>query len=164
MNEQLLVLHLGSNMGNRLDYLSKALKHLEISFEKPSKISGIYQTAAWGETNQADFLNMAAIYKVSLQPEVVFKTIKNIETEIGRMSREHWHEREIDIDIVFYGNSILKNSVLQIPHAEMQHRRFVLQPLNEICPEYIHPVLNKSVSQLLEECPDKLKVELWKEI
>jgi len=160
--KQFLVLHLGSNMGNRAEYLSNALQKLELFFGKSLKTSSIYQTKAWGQTNQADFLNLAAIYHTSISPPMVFKIIKDIETEIGRIKREHWHEREIDIDIIFYGNEIINNPDLHIPHANMHLRRFVLQPLDEICGDYIHPIFNNTVSQLLKECTDNLKVELWK--
>ncbi len=161
MDKQLLVLHLGSNMGNRIDYLNKALKLLELEFGKALKISNIYETKAWGNNNQPDFLNQAAIYETDILPQTILKTNKKLETEIGRKPRENWHEREIDIDIIFYGNKSIKDQNLEIPHAQMHNRKFVLVPLNEICSEYIHPLLNKTVAELVMQCTDNLNVEKW---
>ncbi len=154
-------MHLGSNMGNRINYLNNALKLLESELEKALKISSIYETKAWGNTHQADFLNLAAIYETAILPQTILKTIKKLETGIGRKPRENWHEREIDIDIIFYGNKIVKEQNLEIPHAQMHNRKFVLVPLNEICPEYIHPLLNNTVAKLLKQCADNLNVEKW---
>lgn len=156
-----LVLHLGSNLGNRLNYLNTALQLLETGFGPPLKISRIYETKAWGINEQPDFLNTALVYQTHFIPNEVLKKIKIIETETGRMPREHWHEREIDIDIIFYGNEIIKEQNLEIPHNKMHLRRFVLQPLVEIIPEFVHPVLNKSNLELLAECKDTLEVNLW---
>lgn len=161
MDKQLLILHFGSNIGNRINYLKEALKKTEAVFGKPLNISGVYQTQAWGFSGQPDFLNMAAIFKTNVEPENVLQKIKNIEVESGRIYREHWHERELDIDIIFYGNNIIEKLELHLPHPRMHQRNFVLVPLNEICPDYIHPVFQKSVSQLLKQCSDKLIVEKW---
>lgn len=148
-------------MGNRINFLSEALKKTEIAFGKPLKISNIFQTQAWGFSSQPDFLNMAAIYETSILAEDALRTIKNIETETGRIHREHWHERELDIDIIFYGNQIIEKPNMNIPHPRMHERNFVLVPLNEICPELIHPVFKVSISKLLEQSTDKLIVEKW---
>ncbi len=161
MDKQLLVLHLGSNMGNRIDYLNKALKLLELEFGKALKISNIYETKAWGNNNQPDFLNQAAIYETDILPQTILKTNKKLEKEIGRKPRENWHEREIDIDIIFYGDKIITEQNLEIPHAQMHKRKFVLVPIKEICQEYIHPLFNKTVAELLKEGNDNLTVEKW---
>ena len=161
LDKQLLILHLGSNMSNRMDYLNTALIVLESAFGKALKTSSIYETKAWGNTHQADFLNQAAIYETAILPQTILKIIKILETEIGRKLREHWHKRERDIDIIFYGNEIVKEQNIEIPHAQMHNRRFVLVPLNEICPEYIHPLFNKTVAELLRQSTDNLNVEKW---
>jgi 2-amino-4-hydroxy-6-hydroxymethyldihydropteridine diphosphokinase len=162
LNDPILVLHLGSNVGNRLLYLNNALKALEAKIGKPLKISGIYETKAWGVTDQPDFLNIAVIYKTHISPAEVLQLIQKIEVMTGRIKRKHWHEREIDIDIVLFGNLVIEEPNLKIPHPRMHHRNFVLVPLNEICPELIHPTLNRSVAELLEQCTDNLYVEKWK--
>lgn len=161
MDKHLLVLHFGSNIGNRIKFLKDALNKTEKAFGKPLATSSIYQTQAWGFSGQPDFLNMAAIYETSIKPEDVLKAIKNIEVETGRIHREHWHERELDIDIIFYDNQIIEKPDVHIPHPRMHERNFVLVPLNEICPDYIHPVFKVSVSQLLKQSTDKLIVEKW---
>lgn len=161
MDKHLLVLHFGSNIGNRIKFLKDALNKTEKAFGKSLATSSIYQTQAWGFSSQPDFLNMAAIYETSIKPEDVLKAIKNIEVETGRIHREHWHERELDIDIIFYDNQIIENPDVHIPHPRMHERNFVLVPLNEICPDYIHPVFKVSVSHLLKQSTDKLIVEKW---
>lgn len=161
MDKHLLVLHFGSNIGNRIKYLKDALNKTEKAFGKSLATSSIYQTQAWGFSGQPDFLNMAAIYETNIQPEDVLKAIKNIEIETGRIHREHWHERELDIDIIFYDNQIIEKPDVHIPHPRMHERNFVLVPLNEICPDYIHPVFKVSVSHLLKQSTDKLIVEKW---
>lgn len=162
MNKQLLVLHLGSNLGNRFGYLQKAITALTANFDKALKQSEVYETKAWGVSEQPDFLNLALVFETELPPLEVLKAIKLLEKEIGRRKRSHWYEREIDIDIIFYGDDIIAEPDLEIPHKQMHLRRFVLQLLNEIIPDVIHPVFNKSVHQLFIECPDPLDVKPWK--
>ena len=159
--KHLLVLHLGSNIGDRFHYLNSALHVLEIEFGKPLKTSGIYETKAWGNTDQPDFLNMVVVYLYEQMPEIILQTIKTIEKIVGRQHRKHWSMREIDIDILFYGNEIIKEQNFEIPHVQMHLRRFVLQPLAEIIPNHEHPVFHKTVNQLLAECPDHLEVKIW---
>ena len=157
-----LILHLGSNLGNRLNYLNAALKMIESELGRIDKTSSIYETRAWGNTSQPDFLNVAIALKCNREPDWILTTLKAIESKIGRQKREHWFEREIDIDIIFYGSLILKEEKLIIPHQMMHLRKFVLVPVNEIYPDYVHPVLNQNVSELLHHCQDNLEVKLWK--
>lgn len=164
MDSSSLVLHLGSNKGNREIYLHKALEALENAFSKPIEISQLYQTAAWGIESQQDFLNIAAVYSSNLEPKKILLLLKTIERKIGRKPNIHWREREIDIDIIFYGNKVFKSHDLEIPHTLMHLRKFVLLPLAEIIPYYIHPVFSKNVKLLLEECNDPLYVKLWKKM
>jgi 2-amino-4-hydroxy-6-hydroxymethyldihydropteridine diphosphokinase len=159
---QPLFLHLGSNLGDRFLQISKAIELLETHFGPALKLSPIYQTKAWGKTNQPDFLNMAAIFLCKMEPLEILGLIKEIEHKLGRKKRGHWYEREIDIDIIFYGNEILNHKTLFIPHKMMHLRRFVLVPMLDLDPSFIHPVLNQNMVDLLANCPDKLEVILWK--
>ena len=156
-----LVLHLGSNLGNKLEMLNSACSLLKTYFGKPVKQSAIYQTAAWGNINQADFLNMAVKYLSDKNPIEILKIVKQIEKKLGRKERTHWDEREIDIDIIFYGDEVINEKKLIIPHQMLHLRRFVLVPLNDIDSNYNHPVLHKTISELLAICNDKLEVKLW---
>jgi len=149
----------GSNIGNRLNNLKKAEYLLNDEFGKATKVSDIYETQAWGKTNQPNFFNQALCYQTSLAPLMLLRTIKNIEKEIGGDHKEKWTARVMDIDIIFYGNLIYEDKQLTIPHALMHLRNFVLIPLNEIEPNYVHPKLQITVNQLLNNSMDKLKVK-----
>ncbi len=123
------------------------------------KQSAIYKTAAWGNTQQDEFYNQAIIFKTALSAQELLKTILNSEAQMGRKRHIKWEPRVIDIDIIFYNNDILTTTDLTIPHPQMQLRNFVLKPIAELVPDYIHPVLNKSIKELLLSCSDQLKVE-----
>jgi len=124
------------------------------------KQSKLYETAAWGVTNQANFVNQALVIKTILKPMALLEGIHLIEKKLGRQKGERWGPRIIDIDILFYGDEILKNEELKIPHAELTNRKFVLVPVHEIIPEHIHPELDKTISILMDECDDTSKVQL----
>lgn len=121
--------------------------------------SGIYETAAWGNTNQPPFLNQAFLLQTDLSAENLLRKIMGIEQEMGRIRTEKYGPRIIDIDILFYNRDIIRLPELIVPHPEIQNRRFALVPLAQIAPGFIHPLLNKSITQLLEECPDTLEVQ-----
>lgn len=157
-----LVLHLGSNMGNPEAMLQSCLVLLEREFGKCYQRSKLYKSAAWGVRDQPDFLNQVLVFLTQRSPIVCLETVKKVEKELGRMPRARWTEREIDIDIVFYGSKVVNQRELIIPHKEIPNRMFVLKPLSEIIPDFIHPVLGLTVTQLLEDTQDKLKVEVWK--
>ncbi|HOJ38610.1 MAG TPA: 2-amino-4-hydroxy-6-hydroxymethyldihydropteridine diphosphokinase [Ignavibacteriales bacterium] len=150
-----IFLALGSNKGDRLSYLNNALIELENNGIKVIKKSSILETKAYGVENQDNFLNMAIQISCDLSPENLLITIKNIEKKVGRTPSFKWGPREIDIDIIYYNNLILnktieKNFQLIIPHPDLHNRNFVLIPLTEIAPNFIHPVLQKTNSALLE--------------
>lgn len=149
----------GSNIGNRAYNLEKARHLLNEAFGEALKISNIYETHAWGKTNQANFFNQALQYQCNLAPLQLLKVIKEIEKKIGGDHKEKWAARLMDIDIIFYEELIFESDSLTIPHALMHLRNFVLIPLNEIAPKYVHPKLKITVSQILEKSMDKLKVE-----
>lgn len=138
---------LGSNVGNRQKFLAGAARALEKHVSRIS-VSSIYQTEPWGEKDQPVFLNACVSGQTSLKPEELLDFLKSIEKSLGRKHTEKWGPREIDIDILFYGNQILKLPGLEIPHPHLAERAFVLIPLSEIAPGLIHPVLKQPISEL----------------
>ncbi|KPJ22915.1 2-amino-4-hydroxy-6-hydroxymethyldihydropteridine diphosphokinase [Streptococcus phocae] len=129
----LVYLSLGSNMGDREGYLTKALEFLAaLPQTKLSRQSHIYETAAWGKTDQADFLNMACQLETDLTPTELLELIQGIEERLDRVRHEKWGPRTIDIDILLFGDLSYETRVLQIPHPYLTQRAFVLIPLLEM--------------------------------
>lgn len=162
-NDQLhkLVLSLGSNQGNRVRNLGEACRQVELFLGKAILISSTYETDPWGFEAPDTFLNQALMIESSLGPDEVLLTVKKIEKEMGREPMvDFYTSRIIDIDIIFYDHLSIKQPDLIIPHPLMQLRKFVLIPLNEIIPDFIHPVFHTTISQMLDQCEDTLKVEL----
>lgn len=152
-------LGLGSNKGERISFIETAINEIaEIEKTKLIRTSSIYETEPWGVNDQGDYLNSAAEIRTDLSAEELLRALKGIESRIGRTVTAKWSEREIDIDLLFYGNDVLNNKTIHVPHAEIENRKFVLIPMNELAPDLIHPVLNRSISELLLETSDDLKV------
>jgi len=151
-------LSFGSNVGDREANIETALKFLDDADVKLIKFSSLYETEPLGNPNQPGFLNCAGIFDTSISATELITEILNIEKTMGRQRTEKWQPRIIDIDILFFGNEIVNENGLSIPHPEMQKRKFVLTPLAEIAPGFVHPVLKKSILTLLSECKDELKV------
>jgi 2-amino-4-hydroxy-6-hydroxymethyldihydropteridine diphosphokinase len=150
---------LGTNLGDREKNLRDAVDLIiQLPHTSLVKQSKIYTTAAWGKTDQPDFLNRVVAISSALLPQQLMESLLLLEERMGRVRNDHWGPRIIDMDILFYGDEVIDSLTLQVPHPEMQHRNFVLVPLNEIAPELIHPVLKKNIAQLLDECSDKLTV------
>lgn len=147
-------LGLGSNLGDRGKNLQDALVYLEKWGVKILRTSSLYETEPFGNKNQNWFFNMAAVGETALSPEHLLKAIDAIEKSLKRERIVQWGPRTIDIDILLYGHEVIDEAGLSIPHPGIQGRRFVLLPLAEIEPGLVHPVLHKSVSQLLNECGD----------
>lgn len=157
MNRTYLLL--GSNMGNSHQQLATAQKYIEKMIGPIIRYSSCYQTAAWGKTDQPDFLNQVIIVETGLTAPATMEAILSIEKKMGRLRTEKNAPRIIDIDILFFNKAIIDEPQLQVPHPQIQNRRFVLIPLNELSANFIHPVSQKSIHQLLRICPDKLAVK-----
>lgn len=159
LDQNKVYLLLGSNMGARLQLLEEAIKNISIQVGKVTAQSSIYETAAWGKTDQPGFLNVAVEVTTALTPLEVLNSALAIEAQLGRVREEKWGTRLIDIDIIFYNNEVLSiPNQLEIPHPEMHNRKFVLVPLVEIAPELLHPVFHTSISSLLAALDDDLPV------
>lgn len=142
-------LSLGSNIGDRMQYLKNAIKQLSAQLSEV-KASSVYQTKPWGKTGQPNFLNMCLMAQTNALPQDLLKKIKLIEKHLGRSSSEKWGPREIDIDILFYDDLIIKEDGLAIPHPEIAARAFVLVPLAELNPDLLHPIKNQPIAELLK--------------
>ena len=149
----------GGNVGNRLSHLQQAITNIEEYCGEIIRKSSVYETAAWGKTDQASFLNQAILLQTDLDAEALMTNILFIEEKMGRQRAEKYGSRIIDIDILFFNDEIISTDSLHIPHPEIQRRRFVLEPMDELAPALIHPVLKKSIHQLLLECSDPLEVK-----
>ncbi|WP_029520350.1 2-amino-4-hydroxy-6-hydroxymethyldihydropteridine diphosphokinase [Persephonella sp. IF05-L8] len=149
-----IFLALGSNIGNRQKNINQAIEFLSKEI-KDIKQAHIYKSKAVGYENQPDFLNTAISGYTDLSPEELLGFVKHIEKQIGRKKRFRWGPREIDIDILFYGNLVLEKENLIIPHPRIHERDFVLKPLCDLEPEFIHPVLKKPLKELLNNLKEK---------
>ena len=157
MNKTFLLL--GTNQGDRAINLTDA--NIKISRELGPIIttSSIYKTAAWGIQNQPDFYNQVIVVNTNYDVLTMLPILQQIETEMGRIRVEKWGPRIIDIDILFYNDSIIDLPNLKVPHPEIQNRMFTLKPLAEVAENFIHPVLNQSLLELMRNCTDPLPVE-----
>jgi 2-amino-4-hydroxy-6-hydroxymethyldihydropteridine diphosphokinase len=150
---------LGSNMGKRRTFLSKAKQLIVAEAGTITAQSSIYQTAAWGNTKQQAFLNQVIVIKTKQEPDALMQTLLNIEQQLGRIRTQKFGPRTIDLDILFYDILVTKTKWVTIPHPAIQDRRFVLVPLAELSPRKIHPVYQQTVTSLLKNCSDNLAVK-----
>ena len=155
-----LFLHSGSNQGQRLEYLTKANQMIEQVIGPILQSSAYYETEAWGKTDQADFINQAVEVETDLSPQQVLHQMLAIENELGRIRQERWAERCIDIDLLFYGQQIIEEINLEVPHPRLHLRNFVLIPMLEIAADFIHPVFNLSIEALYLQSKDRLEVRM----
>ena len=148
---------LGSNVGEREFFLERARKELE-RIGRILKVSAIYETEPLGDSKR-DFLNQVIKLETNLSSVGLFSKLKNIEKKLGRNDRGHWGAREIDLDLLFFADEVSWSQNLKVPHPEIPYRRFVLIPLVEIEPNFIHPIFRLSIQTLLKFCSDKLTVK-----
>lgn len=154
-------LHTGSNQGNRLMHLKQALTMLEERAGIVIRVSKIIETTAWGIRDQPDFLNQAIEAETALDPIGLLDVVLGIEHEMGRVRVQKWGQRLIDIDILYYGDLVWESDRLTLPHPHLQDRNFVLVPLMDIAPHFVHPRFKQTTETLLENCKDTLPTRLY---
>lgn len=159
--EYTVILHTGSNLGDRATYLAAARAAIGAQIGPIQAASAIYETAAWGVEDQPAFLNQALLIHTRLSANAVLRTIQAIEQSAGRAREVRWGARTLDIDILTYDDAVLETPALVLPHPRLSERNFVLAPLCDIAPEWRHPVLQRTAAQLWADCPDTLPAERW---
>lgn len=157
MNRTYLLI--GGNVGDRHQNLQRARQLIEARAGKLLNQSAIYETEAWGKEDQPAFLNQVLHVETALEPQALLQAILQAELEMGRQRNQRYGPRTIDIDILLFNDLTLETPELTIPHPQLPQRRFALMPLAEIAATEIHPVLKKSIDELLLDCPDKLGVK-----
>ena len=148
---------IGSNLGNREENCAIAIKLLEMEGITVSRRSSMIETNPWGVEDQPKFINMAIEIETALQPHDLLALLKKIEGKVGRKATSRWGPRVIDLDILFYNDTVLETGELIIPHPEIEKREFVLKPLTEIAPDKIHPVLKKSIREMLRDLSESIE-------
>ena len=149
-----LVLSLGSNLGNRYAYLLRTIQKIEKYFNSKPVIAHFYETPPWGNENQSRFINTAIYLHPDIPLDQCLKKVQAIEKEMGRIKTEKWGPRMIDIDILFYEDDVVEIDELVVPHQHLHQRAFVLKPLQDILPNFIHPLKKKTIIQLIEDIDD----------
>jgi 2-amino-4-hydroxy-6-hydroxymethyldihydropteridine diphosphokinase len=156
MNKVYLLI--GGNMGDRMANLEQAIHLIHQEIGPIQLASSIYETAAWGNTNQPDFLNQALFLHTQLEASSLMNKLLDIEISMGRKRDVPMGPRTIDLDIIYFNELVISDALITIPHPKIAERRFVLLPLVEIAPDFIHPILNKTNAALLKDCGDSLAV------
>jgi 2-amino-4-hydroxy-6-hydroxymethyldihydropteridine diphosphokinase len=149
----------GGNMGNRVANLDRARELISARAGRLLAVSSLYETSAWGNVPQPDFLNQVLLCETPLSAEDLLAVIMEIEQEMGRYRQQKYGPRVIDIDILFFNEEIMHTDTLTIPHPRLHLRNFTLEPLHEVAPHLVHPIFGKTVARLLAESPDTLDVK-----
>lgn len=158
MERNRVVLLIGGNEGDRLSLLAEARSRIGKRIGDLVGVSEVYETEPWGFDAEQNFLNQGLLVETALGAMEVLEEALAIEAELGRVRHgKGYASRPMDIDLIFYNNEVTDGPRLTLPHPRMHLRRFVLQPLSDIIPDYIHPLFHKSVKELLDECEDEAK-------
>ena len=158
-----VILSVGGNLGKREIFIAQAKNLLEDAFDCEAESSAIYETPAWGFESSNAFLNAVFAFTMAELPSNLMKTIISIERRLGRKRTDTpgYSSRTIDIDVIAIGSQIISNDDLFVPHPKMQDRLFVLKPMADVCPDWMHPIFNQSTAELLKHCTDKSEIKLW---
>ena len=154
MNRERVYLGLGTNSGNKQDNLQRAIEALSLALGLPAACSSFMESEPWGFESKNSFLNCVAAFDTYLSPTELLNTTEDIERRLGRTKKSiggQYSDRTIDIDILFYGNEVIKSERLTVPHPLLHLRDFVLQPLHEIAPQLRHPAMGRTIEELLAE-------------
>jgi 2-amino-4-hydroxy-6-hydroxymethyldihydropteridine diphosphokinase len=161
MAGKIVYIALGSNMGDRAGMLGRAIAAMNSAGISVVRQSSLYVTEPVGAPGQGWFLNAVVEAETSLLPLQLLHALLKIERELGRRRLTPHGPRAIDLDILFYGSSVIRSRDLEVPHPRLTERRFVLIPLAQLAPDFRHPVSHKSVNQLLAETPDRSEARPW---
>jgi 2-amino-4-hydroxy-6-hydroxymethyldihydropteridine diphosphokinase len=159
MNDAYLLI--GGNIGDRVSFLHKSIESIEQSCGKILNKSLLYETQAWGKTDQDPFLNQVLKISTDLSPIELLEKLLAVEKQLGRIRDEKYGARTIDIDILYFGDEIISKPNLTIPHPRIAERRFVLVPMAEIARTLIDPMHQQTIEILLKNCTDKLEVSVY---
>ena len=159
--KKMLVIALGSNLGNRYAYIAQAKRLLQKKLGRAYKTSQVYETPPWGKTNQSSFLNSVACFSTNFPVEEGQQICLEVEKKLGRIHEERWGKRCIDVDLLFYGGEIFESDNLVIPHPELHHRAFVLRPLMDVAASFVHPKLELSVGHLFKALDENKDFEIF---
>ena len=155
-----IYISLGGDLGDPIQQQEKAIKMIGDRIGRVDQRSSFYETEAWGVERKTPFINSAVSVRSDLSPDQVMVALLRIEVELGRIrDGERYGRRLIDLDLLYYNDRILNSSDLQLPHPRSHLRRFVLEPLVEIAPDFVDPLFGKSISEMLSECSDKSFVQ-----
>ncbi len=158
-----VIISLGSNLGNRFNYLKDAINELSIRVGEVCATSIIYETSSWGFESDKFFLNMCVEVRTNLTPQILLVELKSIEADLGREKAvgPNYSSREIDLDIILFDQLVFINDTLSIPHLNYTKRRFVLQPLNDIASNRMDPITCLTIAQLLANCTDSSEIQCY---
>ena len=154
---------LGGNLGDREQILSNAIEKMNKEIGLLVECSAIYETEPWGFDHELNFLNQVVVLDSDLEAMQILDITQNIEKDLGRIRKKNqYSERTIDIDILFYGEKRIFSDRLEVPHPRIQERMFALMPMMDVGADLVHPVIGKTIKELLVGCPDKMEVKKYK--